>query len=122
MNVLRFALLVCLLTGLTGCRPAMSWSNKAMIVGKWEVVSKNGTFKTGTFLVFTSDGKMTLTDGKTPTELHIPGTYKVDGDELHTTLIWGANMTADQTLTITNLTATEMSTDEAGKKTVFKKK
>jgi uncharacterized protein (TIGR03066 family) len=66
---------------------------------------------------------MTITtkgpDGK---ETSTPGTYEVDGDKLTTTLKVG-DKEAKQTLTITKLTDSEMSTkDEKGKTDEYKKK
>jgi uncharacterized protein (TIGR03066 family) len=87
-----------------------------LIVGKWEVTKADpGTAPPGGIVEFTKDGKMKLTAKKDDKEISVEGTYKLEGKKLSFAMkIGGEERT--KTITITKLTAKELTTkDDDGK-------
>jgi uncharacterized protein (TIGR03066 family) len=81
-----------------------------MLVGKWEVSkAEEGTVPTGAVIEFTKDGKVKFTGKKDDKEVMIEGTYKVEGDKFTVTMKQGDDEHT-QTITITKISETEMST------------
>jgi uncharacterized protein (TIGR03066 family) len=145
MNMLRFAFLGCLLTGLVGCgtptttsvrpgggttsggQPAATGgeTNKDKILGTWELVKseeKAGP-PPGTLVDFAKDGKLKITVKVEGNEMSMPGTYKVEGEKLTITTKDAQGKEKPETETITKMTDKEFVTkNEKGKTTEFKKK
>jgi len=94
-----------------------------LIVGKWEVTKADeGTAPPGAVIEFTRDGKVKVTFKKDDAETMIEGTYKIEGDAFVVTHKRGEEEHT-QTITITKITDTEMSTkNKDGKVVELKKK
>ena len=94
-----------------------------LIVGKWEASKADeGTLPPGAVVEFTKDGKLKLTGKKGDTEMSFDGTYTVEGNKF-TIAMKAGDQEHKQTITITKLTDTEMSTkNDEGKVVEFKKK
>jgi uncharacterized protein (TIGR03066 family) len=124
MNALKLlaALTVGCLLG-TGARAEEKPEYAKQIVGKWEVTKADeGTVPPGATVEFTKDGKVLAThkaDGKDET---VEGTYKVEGDTLTVTMKRGGEEHM-QTITITKMSKSEMSTkNKDGKAVDLKRK
>jgi uncharacterized protein (TIGR03066 family) len=94
-----------------------------MLVGKWEISKADeGTVPVGTIVVFTDDGKIKITGKKDDKDVTMEGTYKVEGDTFTFVLKEGDNEHKD-TITITKITKTEMTTkNKEGKVVECKRK
>jgi uncharacterized protein (TIGR03066 family) len=119
MRMVRYALASLMLVGATALVAAAPPSEK--LVGKWEAVK--GTMPAGSILELTKDNKFTLTlkqDGK---ELFkIEGTFEADGEKSFTVKGKVGNEEKTQKLTIKELAAEKLVTeDEKGKSDEFKK-
>ena len=89
-----------------------------LIVGKWEVTKADpGTAPPGALIEFTKGGKMKLTAKKDDKDFSAEGTYKLEGKKLTFALTVGGEERT-KTITITKLTAKEMSTKDDDGKTV----
>jgi uncharacterized protein (TIGR03066 family) len=94
-----------------------------LIVGKWEVSKADeGTAPPGAVIEFTRDGKAKVTYKKDDADTTIEGTYKIEGDAFVLTHKRGEEEHT-QTITITKITDTDMSTkNKDGKVVELKKK
>jgi uncharacterized protein (TIGR03066 family) len=124
MSTLRWlavAAVVCVLSGAARAEDKPDYAK--MIVGKWEITKADeGTVPVGTIVVFTDDGKIKLTGKKDDKDIAMEGTYKVEGDKFTFTFKEGAEEHSD-TITITKISKTEMSTkNKEGKVVECKKK
>jgi uncharacterized protein (TIGR03066 family) len=124
MSTLRWlavAAVVCVLSGAARAEDKPDYAK--MIVGKWEITKADeGTVPVGTMVEFTSDGKIKLTGKKDDKDVAMEGTYKVEGDAFTFVIKEGDNEHKD-TITITKISKTEMTTkNTAGKVVECKKK
>jgi uncharacterized protein (TIGR03066 family) len=94
-----------------------------LIVGKWEVSKADeGTVPPGAVIEFTKDGKMKASLKKGGEDVTLEGTYKVVKDTFEMTMKMGDDE-RKQTITITKISAKEMSTkNKDGKVVELKKK
>lgn len=117
MNLLRFALLGCLVLGLAGCGHS---SNEETIVGTWEMTKTDGEEPAiPVSMEFTRDGKATTTMMGSAYE----SAYAVEGDKLTMTEKNAAGKEEKHILTITKLTDKELETKGSdGKVNIFKRK
>jgi uncharacterized protein (TIGR03066 family) len=89
-----------------------------MMVGKWTVSKADAdTVPPGTVIEFTADGKMKVAGKKDDKEMSFEGTYKVEGDKFTFTMKVG-DMERMETITIVNITKTEMHTKNKDGKVV----
>lgn len=88
----------------------------AKLIGKWESKERKGRA-----VEFLKDGKLTVTLPGSAGEVKLVGTYTVDGNKLVTT-VKAASAEVKNTITVTQMTDTEMSgTDDKGKADTFVK-
>lgn len=88
--------------------------DKDKLVGKWKVIKAEGV-PPGTIVEFTKDGKMKISIEMDGMKLDLDGTYKVEGDKLHTAMKLGDKEEKDID-TIKTLTADKLSIiDKEGK-------
>src|SRR5215218_8426077 len=94
-----------------------------LIVGKWEASKADeGTLPPGAVVEFTKDGKIKLAGKKGDAEVAFDGTYTVEGNKFTIAMKVG-DQEHKQTITITKMSDTEMSTkSDEGKVVEFKKK
>ncbi len=94
-----------------------------MLVGKWEITKADpGTVPPGSVVTFTKDGKIQVTGKKDDKEVTMEGKYTVE-DNTFTIVFKNGDEEHKQTITITKMTKTEMSTkDKDGKVVEAKKK
>ena len=111
MNALRLlavGAVACLLSA--GARAEDKIDYAKMLVGKWEVTKADeGRAPKGSTIEFTKDGKVKAIVKIEDKEETISGTYKVDGDTLTLTVKMG-DEEQSQTITITKISKTEMTT------------
>jgi uncharacterized protein (TIGR03066 family) len=113
--------LLVLMFGSSSSTAAPKTDNKTKIVGKWalEKTTNKKPPPPGTVIEFTKDGKLKITIAN----FSLDGTYKVDGDKVHTTMKSPDGKEHKETITITKLTDKELVTkDEKGNVDTFKKK
>ena len=124
MNVLRW-LAVGVIVGVLGtaARADDKTDYARMLVGKWEATQTDpGTLPVGAVVEFTRDGKIKFAGKKDDAEMTFEGTYKVEKNTFVMTIKLG-DAEKTQTITITKISDTEMSTeDKDGKKVVLTKK
>ena len=88
--------------------------DKAKLVGKWKV-TKGENVPAGATIEFTKDGKLSMSFDVNGTIMKVEGTYKVEGDKLHTTIKMGDKEEMD-TDTLKSLTDDKLVVeDKAGK-------
>ena len=124
MSTLRWlavGAVVCVLSGAARAEDKPDYAK--MLVGKWEITKADeGTVPPGTIVVFTEDGKMRITGKKDDKDVTMEGTYKVEGDAFTFKLKEGDTEHSD-TITITKITKTEMTTkNKEGKVVECKRK
>jgi uncharacterized protein (TIGR03066 family) len=89
-----------------------------LLVGKWEVTKADpGTAPPGAVVEFTKDGKVTVTHKQDDKDVSISGTYKLEGKKISFALKVG-DEEKTKTITITKLSAKEMTTKDENDKTV----
>ena len=124
MSTLRWlavAAVVCVLSGAARAEDKPDYAK--LIVGKWEISKADeGTVPVGTMVEFTADGKIKLMGKANEKDIAMEGTYKVEGDTFTFVIKEGDNEHKD-TITITKISKTEMSTkNKEGKVVECKKK
>ena len=130
MRLSRLACAGCLAVGLLACgavtgpaRGQEKKTNKEKIVGNWELVKTEEPLPPGIKVVvnFSKDGKMKLTATIMGMTRDQEGTYKVEGDKLHTAQKQG-DKEMKETDTIKTLDDKQLITVNAkGQKTEFKR-
>ena len=130
MRLSRLACAGCLAVGLLACgavtgpaRGQEKKTNKEKIVGNWELVKTEEPLPPGIKLVvnFSKDGKMKVTATIMGMTRDQEGTYKVEGDKLHTAQKQG-DKEKKETDTIKTLDDKQLITVNAkGQKTEFKR-
>jgi uncharacterized protein (TIGR03066 family) len=116
LKLLAVGAIVCLLSA--GARAEDKIDYAKMLVGKWEVSKADeGTVPKGTMIEFTKDGKVKANIKKDDKDETISGTYKVEGDTFTVTMKMGDDEHT-QTITITKISKTEMSTKNKDGKVV----
>jgi uncharacterized protein (TIGR03066 family) len=117
VKVCGLAAVVCVFAGLgRGQEDKVDYAKA--IVGNWKVSKADeGTVPVGTLIQFTKDGKMKAKGKKDDMPLDIEGTYTVKDNTFTMTLKFG-DKESKQTITITKMTKTAMSTKDEGGKVV----
>ena len=122
---LAFAVMAVAALFVAGCS-----GNKNKIVGKWKLVSmtKDGKEEQAppgseaAMIEFTADGKLSMIIGEAGKETRAVGTYKLEADKLAVSMKV-ADKEITETLTIKNLTGTELVTEDSkGKSESLRKK
>ena len=121
LKLLAVGVVVCLFGPVVRAEEKVDYAK--MMVGKWEVSKgEEGTVAEGTLIEFTKDGKVNVVMKQDGKEEKMAGTYKVDGNKFTATLKVGEDEHT-QTITITKISETEMSTENKdGKKVTLTKK
>jgi uncharacterized protein (TIGR03066 family) len=95
--------------------------DKAKLIGIWEVVKSEGA-PPGATVEFTKDGKLILKAKVGDKDFNLEGTYKLEGDKIHSVLKIMDKELKD-TSTIKTLSDTQLIVvDEKGKVDEFKRK
>jgi len=124
MNVAKWLGLVAVAAVMASTAAAQEKGDLAKkIVGKWEVTKADeGTVPKGTTVEFTKDGKMKVSGKEGGMDIALEGTYKAEKDSFTMTLKVN-DMEHSQTIKVTKITDTAMSTeDKDGKKVELERK
>jgi uncharacterized protein (TIGR03066 family) len=117
----KFVAVVALATLIAGINRADDKKiDKAKLVGKWKVLKAEGA-PPGTIVEFTKDGKLKVTIDMDGNKIELAGTYKVEGEKLHTAMKLGDKEETDID-TIKTLTDAKLHlVDKVGKEAELEK-